>query len=72
MDHFESPRNSTRMESPDLVGLAGTPGRGQFLAIYLRVKDGVVDEASYQCNGCGVTIAVGSMLTEMIRNRPVA
>lgn len=38
----------------------------------VRVGEGVVREARFQTYGCGATIAAGSMLTEMVRQRPVA
>jgi nitrogen fixation NifU-like protein len=69
MDHFNSPRNSGRLESPDRVGVAGTPGRGPFLVLTLRVQNATVTDAKCDTHGCGVTIAAGSMLTEMITNR---
>jgi nitrogen fixation NifU-like protein len=72
MDHFTSPRNSGPMQAPDLIGLVGTPGQGPFLLLCLRVKDGIVVEARFQTYGCGPTIAAGSLLTEMITDRPIA
>jgi nitrogen fixation protein NifU and related proteins len=69
MDHFNSPRNSGRLETPDRVGIAGTPGRGPYVALYLRLAGSVISEARFQTHGCGVSIACGSMLTEMIIGR---
>lgn len=64
-----SPRNQGRMDSPDRVGIAGTPGQGPFMVLCLRLRDDVVVEAKYQTHGCGATIAARSMLTELIMNR---
>ena len=72
MDNFTSPRNVGRMESPDRVGTAGTPGQGPFMLLGLRIQDDVIVEAKYQTHGCGVTIAAGSMLTELVTNRTIA
>lgn len=69
MDHFNHPRNQGRMESPDCVGVAGTPGHGPFMVIMLRIQSEIVTEAMCETYGCGVSIASGSMLTEMIANR---
>jgi NifU-like protein involved in Fe-S cluster formation len=71
MDHFTSPRNRERMESPDRVGIAGTPGQGPFIVLYIRLRENVVVEAKYQTHGCGATVAAGSILTELITNRSV-
>jgi len=69
MDHFNAPRNRGRMESPDRVGVAGTLGQGPFLVLMLRVQNDRVAEAKCETQGCGVTIAAGSMLTELIVHR---
>ncbi len=69
MDHFQAPRNLGRMESPDVVGLAGIPGQGRYLVLYVRIADGQVVHAQYECHGCGVTIACGSALTELIAGK---
>jgi nitrogen fixation NifU-like protein len=71
MDHFLSPRNSGPMENPDAVGHAGTPGRGAFMILYLRLAEGAIAEARFQTFGCGVSIASGSVLTELIQGRPI-
>ncbi len=66
MDHFTSPRNIGRMESPDRVGIAGTPGQGPFMVLCLKLQNDIVEDAKYQTHGCGVTVAAGSALTELI------
>jgi NifU-like protein involved in Fe-S cluster formation len=71
MDHVTAPRNTGVMENPDLTGMAGAPGRGAFLVLCLRVRDGRITEAKFQTYGCGPTIAAGSMLTEMILGRTI-
>jgi len=71
MDHVLSPRNGGVMESPDLTGHAGTPGRGAFLILFLRVEAGRVAAAKYHTVGCGPTIACGSMLSELVVGRSI-
>jgi nitrogen fixation protein NifU and related proteins len=71
MDHLMAPRNTGVMENPDLTGVAGSPGRGAFLVLCLRVRDRRIADAKFQTYGCGPTIAAGSMLTEMIVGRTV-
>ncbi len=69
MDHFNHPRNQGRMESPDRVGVAGTPGQGPFMVLMIRAQNDHVTEARCETHGCGVSIASWSMLTEMTANR---
>ncbi len=72
MDHFASPRNSGAMEAPDRVGRAGTLGQGPFMTLYLKLDGETVAEARYRTVGCGVSIACGSALTELVVGRTVA
>ena len=71
MDHVLSPRNGGVMENPDLTGHAGTPGRGAFLILFLRVEEGRIAAAKYHTVGCGPTIACGSMLSELVVGRSI-
>jgi len=57
------------MEAPDRVGVGGTPGSGPLLVLMLRIRDELITEVKCETQGCGVTIAAGSMLTEMITHR---
>ncbi len=57
------------MELADAVGIAGVPGQGRYIVIYLKVAHGRVTAARFQCHGCGVTIACGSALTELVEGR---
>jgi nitrogen fixation NifU-like protein len=70
-EHVMSPRNTGVMENADLTGHAGTPGRGAFLILFLKVQDDRIAAAKYQTYGCGPTIAAGSMLTELIVGRSI-
>jgi nitrogen fixation NifU-like protein len=72
MDHFTAPRNSGALDSPDVTGHAGTPGRGPFLILYLRMHGDKILAAKFQTYGCGPTIACGSVLTELITGRSIS
>jgi len=71
-DHFESPRHYGRLEDADFVGVAGTPGNGMFLRIFLKVDKAQITAVRYETFGCGVTIASGSALAELIADKDVS
>jgi len=39
---------------------------GDTMEIYLRLDDGTIEEATFTTDGCGATLACGSMLTQMV------
>jgi len=71
MDHFQNPRNVGDIPDADGVGTAGNPVCGDVLKLYIKVKDGVVIDAKFKTFGCGAAIATSSMLTEMVKGKPV-
>jgi nitrogen fixation NifU-like protein len=71
MDHFAHPRNVGEMENPDGVGKVGNPVCGDIMNLYLRVKDGVITDATFKTFGCGAAIATSSMVTELVKGKAV-
>ena len=65
MDHFANPRNSGEMENLDGVETVGNPTCGDLMTIYIKVKDDVITDISFQTFGCGAAIATSSMITEI-------
>jgi nitrogen fixation NifU-like protein len=72
MGHFQSPANRGSMECPSLVGKGSLGGYPPFVTLYLRLDSDRVAEISFEAEGCGVTIACGSILTEVLKGRNLA
>jgi nitrogen fixation NifU-like protein len=70
IDHFLNPRNLGKILAPDGLGRITSP-HGNTMEIYLKVKDGRVLNASFWTDGCGCSIASGSMVTELVKGKSV-
>jgi len=70
IDHFLNPRNLGQIQVPDGFGRITGPC-GDTMEIYLRVKNGRVTSATFWTDGCGASIASGSMVTELVKGRGV-
>ncbi len=70
MDYFQTPRNQGKMYAPHCIGIAGVPGQGRYIQLFLRIVSGRVERMQFDSYGCGVTIAACSVLTEMVEGRP--
>jgi len=57
------------MENPTGVGVMGTPGLGPYLVFQIAIVGTRVEQARFQCHNCGVTVACGSALTELVKNK---
>jgi nitrogen fixation NifU-like protein len=64
IDYWQNPRNMMAMETPD--GYAKTKGTcGDSMEMFIKMKNDTIEECTYQTDGCGTTIACGSMATEL-------
>jgi nitrogen fixation NifU-like protein len=70
IDHFLNPRNLGEIAAPDGFGRVTGPC-GDTMEIYLKVRDGKVINASFRTDGCGPSIASGSMVTELAKEKSV-
>ena len=70
IDHFLNPRNLGEIPAPDGFGRITGPC-GDTMEIYLKVRDGRVMNASFWTDGCGPSIASGSMVTELAKGKSI-
>ena len=72
MDHFLHPRNVGEIADADGVGEVGNAKCGDIMKMYLKIKDGKIEDVKFETFGCGSAIASSSMATEMIKGKPVS
>ena len=70
-DHYANPRNVGSVDKPSGRAVVRSPLDSDTVLITLRIEDGVIRDAKFQCMGCAVAIACSSMATEMVLGRPV-
>ena len=70
IDHFLNPRNLGQIPAPD--GFARITGPcGDTMEISLKVSGDKIVNASFWTDGCGTTIAAGSMVTELAKGKNI-
>ena len=70
MDHFMHPRNVGEIADADGVGQVGNAKCGDIMKMYLKIKDGVIEDVKFETFG-GSAIASSSMATEMIKGKTI-
>jgi len=66
LDYYKHPRNKEILEGYTHTARKLNPLCGDELTIYLKIKNRVVERATFQGKGCAISQAAISMLTEKI------
>lgn len=66
LDHYENPRHYGAIDNATVVQKGGNPGCGDVVAFYLKLSgDGEIEEISFEGEGCTISQAGASIVTEM-------
>ena len=71
LEHFKDPHNVGQMDDPDGFAEVGSSECGDTMAMYIRVKDGRIDDIKYRTYGCCAAIASSSIATDMVKGKSV-
>jgi nitrogen fixation NifU-like protein len=71
LDHFRNPRNYGSVPSPDVSFEDVNPLCGDRIRIELCVRGGIVEAARFKGDGCAISLAAASILTELIQGADV-
>lgn len=71
LDHYRNPRNVGEIENADGVGIYMSDFCGDITKFWIRVIRGKIVEARYKTQGCAASVACGSVLTELVKNKTV-
>jgi nitrogen fixation protein NifU and related proteins len=69
LDHYAHPRNRGKLDPNDVAVEGTNPLCGDELAIFLRLRDGRVEDARFEGRGCSISQASTSMMTEAIKGK---
>ena len=70
LDHYRNPRNKGRLDNPTHMHEEHNPLCGDVIHIDLHVNDeDVIEEVRFEGDGCAISQASASMLTEMIQGK---
>jgi nitrogen fixation NifU-like protein len=72
LDHGKHPRNFGVLPQANREALGHNPLCGDRLTLYLTVgDDGTIKDATFQGQGCAISVASASMMTEMLKGRNI-
>ena len=71
LDHFRHPRNYGSLDAPDISNEQFNPLCGDRIRIELKLEHSIVNEARFKGDGCAISTASASLLTEMVLGKDV-
>lgn len=72
LDHYKRPRNRGELDPHTVRHEGVNPSCGDELELFLFVEDGTVREARFNGEGCAISQASASMMTQALRGLSVA
>ncbi|WP_224749814.1 Fe-S cluster assembly sulfur transfer protein SufU [Polycladospora coralii] len=71
MDHYQKPRNKGKMENDAVSVELNNPTCGDKIYLQMRVEDGKIVDAKFTGEGCSISMASASMMTEAVKGLTV-
>ena len=71
LDHFRNPRNYGALTAPDISYESFNPLCGDRIRLELKLENRNVKEARFRGDGCAISIAAASLLTDILIGRDI-
>src|SRR5690606_30329805 len=71
MDHYKTPRNKSTIENDSINIEMNNPTCGDRIHLTLQVEDGIVKDAKFDGEGCSISMASASMMTQAVKGKDV-
>jgi len=69
LDYYRNPRNFGDLPNPDVRVKDSNPLCGDVVEMQLKIRDGKVEDLRFKGNGCAISQASASMLTEVVKGK---
>jgi nitrogen fixation NifU-like protein len=71
LDHNKRPRNRGRIPAPTHSAEGFNPLCGDAIVLDLIAKDGIIQDIKFDGQGCAISTASASLMTEAVRGKPL-
>ncbi len=72
LEHLMYPHNYGKLDDANATGVAVDEQSGEYVILYLMLDGETITDVRFATNGCQDTVVVGSMFTDMIKERDAA
>ena len=71
LEHYHNPKNVGEIKNADGIGIYMSGSCGDITKFWIKVDQDKITDAKYMTQGCAASIACGSALTELIKNKTI-
>ncbi len=71
LDHYRTPRGKKDVDSADISNDGKNPSCGDEISLKMKLDGDIVEEVGVNCAGCAISVASGSMLSEIVEGKTV-
>jgi nitrogen fixation NifU-like protein len=71
LKHYHNPKNVGEIKNADGIGIYMSGSCGDITKFWIKVDQEKITDAKYMTQGCAASIACGSALTELIKNKTI-
>ena len=72
LDHFKNPHNYGDLDDPSVTHVENNPLCGDRIDLQLRIEDDKIKEVRFRGEGCAVSTATSSILTDFIKGKKLS
>jgi nitrogen fixation NifU-like protein len=72
ISHYEHPHNKGVISNSDSKFHEYNPTCGDDITIYLKIKNDIIEDVKFDGNGCSISIASASMLTDFVKGKKLS
>lgn len=71
LEHSQNPHNFHALKNTDIKLKAKNPQCGDDLKLYLKLSGNSIKEASFSGDGCSISVAAASILTDWLKGKKI-
>jgi len=72
LEHYKRPRNKGELEEPSVEMLGMNTSCGDEVKLQLLIVGGVIRDTKFQGNGCSISQASASMMSDLLKGKTIA
>lgn len=72
IDHYKNPRNKFTMKDANLIVEEINTLCGDKIKFYLKIENEIIKDISFSGEGCAISQATASMLTEILKGEKIS